>query len=244
MLEATVPLRRPLDLRLTLGPLRHGAADPSMFLGAAAVWRATRNAEGPAALHLRLDGPTLVVRAWGTGATTAIAGVSSLVGESDDDGKFRPRHRVVAELARRLVGLRVPCSGAVVELLVPTVLAQKVTAGEATRSYAALVRALGEPAPGPAGKRGLMVPPSPARLAATPSYAFHPLGVERRRAETIVRACRVAAGLEEAVGLTPAATRSRLTAVAGIGPWTAATAAGLHAPRFGPRQPIRFIAGI
>ena len=47
------------------------------------------------------------------------------------------------------------------------------------RSYRDLVRAWGEPAPGPGG---LMLPPEPAALAARAYFEFHPFGVEMRRA--------------------------------------------------------------
>jgi len=69
-----------------------------------------------------------------------------------------------------------------------------------------MVRALGDPAPGPAprshgrsGPVGLMVPPEPRCVASTPSWAFHRFGVERKRADTIRRACSYAARLEETV---------------------------------------------
>jgi len=230
VLRARFPLGGPLDLRLTLGPLRHGPRDPCVVLARRQAWRATVTAEGAATVHLRVEGdggaPSLAATAWGPGAAAALAAVPALVGETDDRRGFRPEaHPVVADLARRLAGLRVPRSGAVVEALVPVVLAQKVTAGEAVRAYGALVGRLGEPAPGPAGAQGLRVPPSPARLAETPSWAFHPWGVERRRAETIVRACRVAHRLEEAATRSPAEAAARLTTVAGVGPWTAAKVA-------------------
>jgi 3-methyladenine DNA glycosylase/8-oxoguanine DNA glycosylase len=129
-------------------------------------------------------------------------------------------HPLVVDCRRRLPGLRVGRSQAVVEALVPTILEQKVVGIEARRSYAHLVRSLGEPAPGPAA--GLRVPPSPATLAATPSYVFHRFGVERKRADTIRMACAYAARLEETVAMGPDDARRRLTALPGIGPWTAA----------------------
>jgi 3-methyladenine DNA glycosylase/8-oxoguanine DNA glycosylase len=98
------------------------------------------------------------------------------------------------------------------------VLEQKVTGTEAFRAYARLLRRHGEPAPGP--DAGLLLPPRPETLAGMPSYAWHPLGVERRRAEVIRRAASRATWLEaaaDAVGL-----HRRLTSLPGIGPWTAA----------------------
>lgn len=214
-----------VSLALTLGPLRRGAGDPAMRIGSDGIWRATRTPEGPASVHLVAAGGEITAEAWGPGAARALEEAPALVGAGDDDAGFVPRHPVVADLARRLAGLRIPRSLAVVEALVPSVIEQKVTGLEATRSYRALVTTLGERAPGPAGDLGLMVPPAPATLAATPSYAFHPFGLERRRAETIRRACANAPALEAVAALSGPEARRRLRAVPGVGPWTAAEVA-------------------
>ena len=83
------------------------------------------------------------------------------------------------------------------------------------------IRVHGEAAPGPAEWR-LRLPPTPATLAALPYYAYHPFGVERRRADLIRRVAARAAWFEAIVDLPLAEAYARLTAVPGIGPWTAA----------------------
>jgi 3-methyladenine DNA glycosylase/8-oxoguanine DNA glycosylase len=207
----------PVDLRLTLAPLvRPPTAD---FASDGAFWRATRTPEGPATERLQAEGGRIVVEAWGPGAERLLEDAPALVGLDDDPAAFRPRHRVLGELARRLAGLRLGRTGAVLEALVPAVLEQKVTSREARRSWRALVARYGEPAPGPGRLR---LPPAPELLAALPSYALHPLGVERRRAETLRRACRAARRLEETAAMEPDRASARLRAIPGIGPWTAA----------------------
>lgn len=225
-LTRTISPPLPVDLRLTLGPLRRGRLDPSMRFEPGGVWRATRTPAGPVTTHLRTrpaDG-TVTIRAWGPGAEWALDAFPALAGAEDTEDGFDPGTGVVAELHRRLRGLRIGRSGAVVEALVPSILEQKVVGLEARRSYARLVRELGEPAPGPAAAT-LTVPPPPRVLAATPSWTFHRAGVERKRADTICRACSYAARLEEAVDMPPDDARRRLTALPGIGPWTAAEVA-------------------
>src|SRR5674476_196619 len=66
----------------------------------------------------------------------------------------------VAEAARRFSGWRVPRTGLVLESLIPSIIAQKVTGQEASGSYRALVCRYGERAPGEGGVRGLWVAPS------------------------------------------------------------------------------------
>ncbi len=218
----------PVDLRLTLGLLQRGRSDPTMLaLGAREVWRATRTPDGPVTTRIRVTPPagTLTLRAWGPGADWAAETFPMLVGVDDRLEEFIPRDTIVRDLHRRLPGLRVCRTGAVVEALVPSVLEQKVIGIEAKRSYARLVQALGEPAPGPGRAAGLRVPPAPERLARTPNHVFHRCGIERRRADTIRMACSYAHRLEETTSLPLADAYARLTALPGIGVWTAAEVA-------------------
>jgi len=216
----------PVDLRLTLWPLRRGRIDPCMRIGPDGVWRATRTPAGPVTTRITAgpDSGTLTMRAWGPGSAWALDGFPALVGADDDDTGFVPRHPVIRDLRRAFPGVRIPRSAAVVEALVPSVLEQKVVGSEARRSYARLVRALGEPAPGPAEPR-LTLPPAPPTLAATPYHVFHRFGVERKRADTVRLACSYAHRLEETVTMPAGAAFGRLTALPGLGPWTAAEVA-------------------
>jgi len=221
----TIRSDRPISLRLTLGLLRRGRTDPSMRMGADGVWRATRSPQGPVTTHITAGaGGSITMRAWGEGSAWALEAFPALVGADDCDDPLDAMalDPIVADCRRRLPGLRIGRSQAVVEALVPAVLEQKVVGIDAKRSYAHLVRTLGEPAPGPAGAAGMRVPPAPATIAATPSYVFHRFGVERKRADTIRGACTYAARLEETVAMTADDARRRLTALPGIGPWTAA----------------------
>jgi 3-methyladenine DNA glycosylase/8-oxoguanine DNA glycosylase len=156
-------------------------------------------------------------RAWGDGASLMLDSLPDLLGEDDDPGLLVAQHPPIRSLQRHHPGLRLPRTGRLLHALVPSIFEQKVTGTEAHRAYAAFLRAHGEPAPGPGE---LLLPPRAEALASLPYHAFHPIGIERRRAEVVRRAASRAAWLE-ASDSAAEATR-RLMSLPGIGPWTAA----------------------
>ncbi|MFD6231850.1 DNA-3-methyladenine glycosylase family protein [Streptomyces sp. NPDC060232] len=215
----------PVDLGLTLGPLRRGPGDPTFRTTPdGSVWRATRTPEGPATLRVSRSGPAgteIDAEAWGAGAAWLLDQLPALLGAGDDPAVFVPRHRLVHASHRSRPGLRLTRTGLVLESLIPTVLEQKVTADEAYRAWRRLVRQHGEPAPGPHGQN-LYVMPDPRTWALIPSWDWHKAGVDAKRSDTIVRAVRVANRLEEAAAMDLPEAARRLEAVPGIGPWTSA----------------------
>lgn len=221
MSARTFPVRGPLDLRRTLAPLGRGPGDRTIRFVGDRVWRATGTPDGPATIALEQHDGDVRAEGWGPGAERALAGVPALLGLDQEQPRFAGAHPTVADLARRYAGVRIPRSTAVLESLVPAILEQKVIGTEARRAWFELVRRHGAVAPGPP-ELGLRLPPTPETLAALPYYAFHPLGVERRRAELIRRVAARAAWFETIADLPLADAYARLTAVPGVGPWTAA----------------------
>ncbi|WP_415952641.1 DNA-3-methyladenine glycosylase family protein [Streptomyces sp. KLOTTS4A1] len=212
----------PLDLGLVVGPLRRGPADPTFRVTHGTVWRATRTPEGPATLRTTESAGRIEAEAWGPGQDWLLDRLPELLGEQDDPAAFAPRHRLLAESHRRRPGLRLLRTGLVMESLIPSVLEQKVTTDEAYRAWRLLIRKYGEQAPGPDGMPDLHVMPEPRTWRMIPSWDWHRAGVDNKRAQTILRAVRVAPRLEEAMALGPQAARERLELVPGIGPWTSA----------------------
>ncbi|MFF9202966.1 DNA-3-methyladenine glycosylase family protein [Streptomyces sp. NPDC014986] len=212
----------PLDLALVLGPLRRGPGDPTFrALPDGSVWRVSLTPAGPGSLRVTRWAGGIRGEAWGPGADWLLERLPDLLGAADDPSPFVPRHKLLALTRHRRPGLRLTRTGLVLESLIPSVLEQKVTTGEAYRAWRLLVRKYGEPAPGPAPER-MAAMPAPRTWALIPSWEWHRAGVDDKRAATVLRAVRVAARLEEAVGMPPAAARARLELVPGIGPWTSA----------------------
>ena len=68
----------------------------------------------------------------------------------------------------------------------------------------------------------LMLPPTAEVIAASPFWVLHPLGVEQKRADALCRPAAIADQLEACP--TPAPLTQRMTALRGVGPWTASEA--------------------
>lgn len=217
----TIACTVPLDLPRTVAPIAHGHGDPTIRIAAGEAWRVTRTPDGPAALQVLRRRDVIEVRAWGPGSGWAVRQAPAMIGLEDDPAAFAPPGEPLAGLMRRFPGLRLPRTGRVLEALLPAILEQKVTGIEARRVWRALLREHGEPAPGPAGRAGMRVAPDPLQLRAIPSFEWHRLGLERRRATLVARVAADAERLEA----DPAAARRRLAATRGIGPWTLAEVA-------------------
>ncbi len=228
MIRRTLDLTGPLDLTRTLGHLRVGRMDPTMRIAGPAMARASWTPDGPATLRVDIDSSDSRARATaaGPGADWALDRLPDLLGAHDDRSDFDPeRHEVVARFDRRLQDFRIGRTGRVVDILAATVLAQKVTGMEAMRSWRHLTELAAQPAPAGTDLPELLLPPSAAFLAALETWQYTAAGVDGSRATTIIRAHRRIDRLEEAVAMEPDAALARLTALRGLGPWTAAIVA-------------------
>ena len=202
--------------------MQRGRGDPTMRSQRGLVEQASRTPAGPSAVRLVAADGGIEVEAWGPGAGWMLEHAPAWCGAEDDDAGFDPAPGLVRDLWRHNRGLRIPRTGLITERLIPVILEQKVTGNEARRAYGRLSDALAEPAPGPLG---LTLPPDPVWVAELPYYAFHPFGVERRRAEVLRAVCARSAWIDDAFDLTLDAAEARLSTLQGIGVWTVAEVA-------------------
>ena len=215
----------PVDLALVLPRFVRGSGDPTSHRVSDDWWFAWTTPDGPVTLHLTSEGSDVLASAWGDGADWMLERLPDLVGGRDDPSDFTPRHDLVARGWPRMRTWRVPANGLVAQMLVCSVLEQKVTGREAFSSQRQLVRRFGSPAPGPGEQLGLVCPPSPADWARIPSWAWLRAGVDGARSRVVVRAMRVAGRLDECADLSLEQAHSRMRSLPGIGVWTAAEVA-------------------
>ncbi len=218
--------RGPLDLRATLAPLVRGRGDPAHRWVGSTFFRVTRTVSGPVTLALtRFADGRVEAEAWGPGSDDVLDGLPALLGDDDDWSDVDVSSVPVLHRVRQArPGLHLTRTGLVLDALVPAVLEQKVTGGEARSAWRSLLYRYGEPAPGPAGAvpEAMRTPPPPAVIREVPTWDWHRFGVDAKRMRAIRAVCAVAARLEECAAMTSAAASARLQLLPGIGPWTAA----------------------
>lgn len=156
-----------------------------------------------------------------------VAHAEGLIGDTDVIPEVLAVHDSVRDAQRSHGLLRIPRTMTPYHDLMPTILAQRITAAEAVRQWRDFVTEFGSPAPGP--HPYLRLPPSPERLSTLSYVDFHSFGVERKRAETILHVGRLSHHLikDWAQSESPQTQTSSLMNLPGIGPWTAAVVGGL-----------------
>ncbi len=179
-----------------------------------------RSGAHPGERRVERDGERSVeVAAWGPGADWLVGQSARWLGLHDDLSGFdHTIHPLVNDLWRRHGPIRLASAGVVWQELLLVVLGQRVTSEEAVRSWRRMVDTWGEPAPGP---HELRMPPRPGVIAALSYVDLHRINIERRRADAILLAAKRANRLEEAATMTAADALVRLSALPGLGLWTA-----------------------
>ena len=234
----TAPVWREVDaprsLRRTLGIHRMGFGDPTTRLVEGRFTRCTLTPDGPGTLSITWTAdpaaPTdagVDAVAWGPGADWLLGTVDDLVGAHDRAGTFDDAHPVVERALRLTRGGRIGASRTLYHHLLPTIIGQRITGGEAVRQWERLCRELGDPAPGPVEVVGDMrLPPAPAALHRRPAWWFHPLGIESKRARPLTEVARHATKMWAWSDAGPAEATAKLTLLPGIGPWTVGSTLG------------------
>ncbi len=128
---------------------------------------------------------------------------------------FAATESVLAELVPRLAGFRPPLAPDPFESLVTSITAQQVSLFSA---FAIRNRLLGR-----YGERGVHAIrfPSQAQLAAASEGELVALGFSRRKAEYVVALARTELDWDELARLPDEEVKARLTALRGLGEWTA-----------------------
>jgi 3-methyladenine DNA glycosylase/8-oxoguanine DNA glycosylase len=222
----TLVVDRPYHLVSTMRPLADGGRDPTWQFSRDRVVRAMWSPAGAATVAVVQDDDTLDAAVTGPGATWVAERLESFLGLEDDEAGFDPGlHPVVRRVHAARPGLLFGRSLSTWDVVVPVVLGQRVTTGEARRSWRQVVYRYGHSAPGSPEVR---LPPLPETVAKLGDHHWHELGVERKRADAIRGVLGVLHAVEALVGdgtgaVDPERTtrvRQVLEKVPGVGQWT------------------------
>jgi hypothetical protein len=217
-MQRRVGIEGRFDLRSTVRMVKAGDLD-----GRGVWWWSTTTDDRPATVAASFADGSLDAEAWGPGAGALLERLPVVLGV-DDHMLITVSSGPVKDLLHRHASTRLGASGAVFEATAFGIMGQLVTRTEATRSRRKLVTAYGEPAPGP--NASLLRFPEPERIAGLSYEDLHSVGIERKRASTLIESARRAKRLGEILAMDRDAAWARLQAVRGIGPWTAAFVMG------------------
>jgi 3-methyladenine DNA glycosylase/8-oxoguanine DNA glycosylase len=186
-----------------------------------AWWRAVRTPRGPATLAINgRERDRVLVRVWGEGSEWVCERAECWIGMADRPEDFVTDHPLVKRIHHLNPGFRFGSTGLVSEALWAAIAAQRVTGREAARSMRSLAGRWGERAPGP--PVGVRLLPHPGKLATLGYYDLHPLGLERRRAVTLLRVAQWHDRIEKTANLPSLEARSFLEQLPGVGKWSSA----------------------
>jgi 3-methyladenine DNA glycosylase/8-oxoguanine DNA glycosylase len=133
----------------------------------------------------------------------------------DGFGRFAEGEPTLRRVARALPGLRPPLAPDPFESLVTSITAQQVSLRAAFAIRNRLIKMLGDPALRAYGF------PSKERVAGASPAELRALGLSTRKAENIVALARSELDLDSLRALTDDEVKATLTALPGIGEWTA-----------------------
>ena len=210
----------------TVRMLQRGSHDPTTIIDGTNLWRATYTPHGAATIHIHdFTSPDTKIQCFGPGASWLRDRSQDLLGARDDIPTIDTPHSVVERASLRHRHFRFPRTDTPYHEIIPAILGQRVTAIEAFRQWRDLCLQFGAIAPGP--HPHLRLPPDPEKLSQQPYFALHSFGIERRRAQTIVRASSQAHHFFDTSKWQlshPSTATALLTTYDGVGIWTAATA--------------------
>jgi AraC family transcriptional regulator, regulatory protein of adaptative response / DNA-3-methyladenine glycosylase II len=217
--------RPPLHARALLRYLSARAVPGVEELDGETYRRSLRLARGGAVAELDLGAETVRLRLWlddPRDRAAAVARCRQLLGLDADPAAAAGHLRadpLLAPLVAAAPGLRVPGSVDGPELAVRAVLGQQVSLAAARTAAGRLTAEHGEALARPRGAVAALFPGARALAAADPER----LAMPRSRALALVGLAGAIARGELALdpGADRAATRARLLAMRGIGPWTA-----------------------
>ena len=203
---------------------RLGAHDPTAQMDADCFRKAFFYRGNPSAVEICRDGDALEVSAHGPDAELLLKETLSTFAQNDRYCDFATEDTGILRLHRSLPGLRLLRVPWLYETTCSVILQQRVRWVDAVREWRRITQRFGAAAP-----LGLRAFPSAATLARVPLFTLEQMGIDPRRAKTLLRFAREMTFVRLGAELDFAGLRERLQRVPGIGPWTMESVMGYGA---------------
>ena len=178
----------------------------------------------PAAVEFRRDGDALEVSACGSHAETLLEETAAGLSQDDLYASFATRDSGVWRLHRRLPGLRLLRVPWMYDMTCSAILQQRIRTVDAMRDWRRIAQRWGAMAP-----MGLRAFPAAEMLARVPMFELESLGIDPRRARTLLRFAQESRFVPLKTDMSFAVLRGHLFGISGIGPWTTETVLGFGA---------------
>jgi len=214
----------PVHFPRTFSLQRLGPYDPTSELEEHRFRKAFFYRGKAAAVEVVRKGAALELRAFGEDAEELADEAAEGMRQRDGYGEFMTEDTGVLRLHRMLPGLRVIRVPWLYDMTCSAILQQRIRTVDAMRDWRRITQRYGSDAP-----LGLRAFPSAEALAAVPQFALEEMGVDAKRAKTLLRFAREMQFVSLRPSMDFAALRKALLRVSGIGPWTTETVMGYGA---------------
>jgi 3-methyladenine DNA glycosylase/8-oxoguanine DNA glycosylase len=214
----------PVHFQRTFNLQRLGRYDPTVDLSSDTFRKAFCYRGQPAAVEVVRDGAELELRAYGCDAEELVEETASGLRQDDGYRDFITDDTGVLRLHRMLPGLRVIRVPWLYDMTCSAILQQRIRTVEAMRDWRRITQRYGTVAP-----LGLRAFPAAEVLAAVPQFELERMGIDAKRAKTLLRFAKEMQFVSLRPGMGFAQLRQTLLRVHGIGPWTTETVMGYGA---------------
>jgi 3-methyladenine DNA glycosylase/8-oxoguanine DNA glycosylase len=214
----------PVHFQRTFNLQRLGPYDPTVDLSGDVFRKAFCYRGQPAAIEVARDGSELELRAYGCDAEELLEETAAGLRQDDGYGNFRTEDTGMLRLHRLLPGLRVVRVPWLYDMTCSAILQQRIRTVDAMRDWRRLTQRFGSDAP-----LGLRAFPQAEVLAAVPLFELERMGIDAKRAKTLLRFAKELRFVSLRPTMDFAQLRQTLLRVCGIGPWTTETVMGYGA---------------
>ena len=214
----------PVHFPRTFNLQRLGPYDPTTDLTDDRFCKAFFYRGAPAAVEVVRDGGAVAVRAYGEDAEELAAETADGLRQEDGYAGFATEDTGVLRLHRMLPGLRVVRVPWLYDMTCSAILQQRIRTVDAMRDWRRITHRYGAQAP-----LGLRAFPRADVLAAVPQFELERMGIDAKRAKTLLRFAREMRFVSLMPGMDFEQLRQMLLRVSGIGPWTTETVLGYGA---------------